>query len=63
MEEPIYVIKGSAGYKSAMSRTYTALLAHGIICVSLCERLKLSQECSTVQLEGKYGANTVQLCL
>lgn len=25
VEEPIYVIKGSAGHKSAMSRTYTAL--------------------------------------
>lgn len=46
VEEPIYVIKGSARHKSAMSRTYTALLAHDIICVSLYERLKLSQECS-----------------
>lgn len=45
-DKSIYLIKGNAGHKPVMSRTYTILLAHNISCVSLWERLKLSEECS-----------------
>lgn len=66
MEESIYDIKGNAGHKSAMSRKYTAL-AHNIICVSLCERLKLSQECSDSnctaggKIQCKYSATVSEV--